>query len=223
MIADLPIEQRQLPRPADGWPRYLTVENAKQLLFKLRRGHESGVIVQMVAACAGEGTSSLCRDLAWVAATMGLRVLLLDLGTPRGCQLAADHAGVGPRASPVAAIKMMNGALSVYQASASGLHIAEPDRPVDLLPASAWNDVFQTLRGEFDLVLVDSAALSDAYDSLTRAALADTNLLVVQAEQTRIAVVQNLQNRITDAGGAIGGVLLNRRRFHVPGFIYRAV
>jgi hypothetical protein len=34
-------------------------------------------------------------------------------------------------------------------------------------------------------------------------------------------VAQNLRDRIAEAGGPIGGVVFNRRRFHVPAMLYR--
>jgi hypothetical protein len=51
----------------------------------------------------------------------------------------------------------------------------------------------------------------------------DANLLVVEAERTRSAVAQNLRDRILDVGGTISGVVLNKQKFYIPGFIYRHI
>jgi Mrp family chromosome partitioning ATPase len=51
----------------------------------------------------------------------------------------------------------------------------------------------------------------------------DANLIVVEAESTRAAVAQNLRDQLMEIGAPIAGVVLNRRRFHIPRFIYRHI
>ena len=60
-----------------------------------------------------------------------------------------------------------------------------------------------------------------AYDGVMLSPEVDTNLLVVEAERTRSAVAQNLRDRVLDVGGAVAGVVLNKQRHYIPGFIYR--
>jgi hypothetical protein len=71
-------------------PRYLGIGDGNRLVHMLRHERGTGTITQLIAARAGEGTSSLTRDLALVAArTPGVRVLLLDLTSPGNAQIAA--------------------------------------------------------------------------------------------------------------------------------------
>jgi Mrp family chromosome partitioning ATPase len=212
-----------LPRPPALAPRFFGLEDAKRLVFSLRYGADAGVVIQLVAAGPGEGTSSLSRDLAVVAASMGARVLLLDLGGRPYTQQRELKSGFNLALLPVPAIPLGQSALPVYRAESHNLTVAEPDWTAEMMSATAGADLFKALRDKFDLVVIDSAPISVAYDSVARAHFVDTTLLVVRAEKTRVAAALTLRNRIFEAGGPIGGVLFNCRRFYIPAFLYRRI
>ena len=48
----------------------------------------------------------------------------------------------------------------------------------------------------------------------------DATLLVVSAESTRASAVRTLRDRLAESGGNTAGVILNKRRFHVPQAAY---
>jgi Mrp family chromosome partitioning ATPase len=77
------------------------------------------------------------------------------------------------------------------------------------------------MRAEFELVVVDSPALSHSFDPVMIANQMDATILVVNAESTRAPVARNLRDRLTEVGGPVIGCVLNRRRYHIPGFLYR--
>jgi Mrp family chromosome partitioning ATPase len=193
-------------------PRFLSPEEAKRLVFLIMQRHSSSVAVQLIAATSGEGTSALSRDLALGAVSMGLKVLLLEAGTPPG-QHTASFGLATPMASP--------SGLALYALGASGMSIATPCQATEALANAAWPNLLPLLRKDFDLIVLDSASLAETFDGVARASLVDLNLLVVEAERTRITAVGALRNHILDAGGTIGGVLLNRRRRHLPEFLNR--
>jgi Mrp family chromosome partitioning ATPase len=208
-------------------PRFMGVAEGRRLVYMLRHERTTGAIVQLLAAGSGAGTSSMVRDLALVAAEMAaLRVLLLDLDPPGDGQASAlrsllaaptaDRSPLTPAPSEVALHQVTDSSLG------GTLHVSEIRRP----PAggiAGWVALFGALRSAFDLVLVDSPSIDRAYDGVVLAPDVDTNLLVVEAERTRSPAACNLRDRILDVGGTIGGVVFNKRRFHIPGFIYRHV
>ena len=210
---------------ADGRvePRFMSVGDANRLVYLLRHERSTGTIAQFIAARSGEGTSSLVRDVALIAAMApGVRVLLLDLTLPGNGQIAALRsefdlpiAATKPLVSPPAEVL-------VHQMALGDLHVSETFRP-PAAGVSGWVSQFPALRTSFDLVLIDSPATQQAYDGIMLAPDVDTSLLVVEAEKTRSNVAQRLRDSITDVGGSIGGIVLNKRRFHVPGFIYRHI
>jgi Mrp family chromosome partitioning ATPase len=204
-------------------PRFLGMGDATRLVYMLRHERNTGTIAQLIAARAGEGTSSLARDLALAAARMpGTRVLLLDLTPPGNGQIAALRdefalaiANTKPLIGPPAEVL-------VHQMAFGDLHVSETFRPPEA-GIAGWVAQFPTLRTGFDLVLIDSPATEKSYDGIMLAPHLDASLLVIEAEKTSAAVAQGLRDSLTDVGGPIGGVVLNKRRFHVPRFIYSHV
>jgi Mrp family chromosome partitioning ATPase len=205
-------------------PSFLDPGEGTALVTMLRRERSTGAIVQLIAAGAGEGTSSLARDLALIAARMpAMRVLLLDLDPPGTAQLAALRSGFGAAIAATRSLAAAPPEMVVHQLVISRLPrdvaVSEMRRPVS--GPFAWADLFTALRKDFDLVLIDSPPLERSYDGVVLAADVDTSLLVVEAERTRAASVRNLRDRIQDMGGHVAGAVLNKRRRHVPDFLYR--
>ena len=58
-------------------------------------------------------------------------------------------------------------------------------------------------------------------DTITLASKMDGFLLVVKYWHTRREILKNVKARLEKAKGKILGVILNERRFEIPGFIYR--
>jgi len=73
----------------------------------------------------------------------------------------------------------------------------------------------------FDLVLVDSPPLKSSPDGLAMAPKTTGIVLVVEAESTGWRVIQGTINKIKQVGGNILGVVLNKRRYYIPEFIYK--
>lgn len=204
-------------------PRFLGIGDGNWLVHMLRHERSTGTIAQVIAARAGEGTSSLARDLALVAArTAGVRVLLLDLSSPGNAQIAALRGEFDMSISATKPLISPPAEVLVHQMAFGDLHVSETFR-APAAGVSGWVSQFPALRTSFDLVLIDSPATERSYDGIMLAPDVDTSLLMVEAEKTRSAEVLRLRDSITDVGGSIGGVVLNKRRFHIPGFIYRRV
>jgi Mrp family chromosome partitioning ATPase len=83
-------------------------------------------------------------------------------------------------------------------------------------------DVFwKKLRQRFDLMLIDSPPVTTSTDGLAISSKVDGVVLVVEAERTRLPVVESARDRIKRSGGNILGIVLNKRRFHIPEWIYQ--
>jgi uncharacterized protein involved in exopolysaccharide biosynthesis/Mrp family chromosome partitioning ATPase len=204
-------------------PHFLDTSDGDRLVHMLRNSPGQGTIVQVIASGVGEGVSSLARDVALVAARTGsTRVLLLDLGTPGDHQVKAL---LGEFGTTISQTRQLLGAprdVVIHRLGLGNLYVSET-RGVPPAGPSAWIDLFPALRTDFDLVIIDSPSSDRSHDGIMLAPDLDVTFLIVEAEKTRSAVAQNLRDRILDAGGCIGGVILNKRRFYLPGFIYRYI
>jgi capsular exopolysaccharide synthesis family protein len=75
----------------------------------------------------------------------------------------------------------------------------------------------------FDFVIFDSSPLGQYYDTLVLASHVDGVVLVVEAERTLYFELNRAKEMLGDANIPIVGVVMNRRRFHIPRFIFDAM
>jgi protein-tyrosine kinase len=181
-------------------------------------------IIEITAATRGEGVSTVVRSLAETASSIAnARVLVCDV-TPDHDSLL--YFGVSARASlnDVAsgsadlaqAIEDVPGrtfALCAANDPSPGVHVAVN---LDIL-----DPVLAEIRKRFDLVLFDAPAIGRGILGAALAKKADGIIMVVEAEQTRVPVINEAQRIIEVNGGRVLGVVLNKRRFYVPRWVYR--
>jgi hypothetical protein len=137
-----------------------------------------------------------------------VRVLLLDLVPPGNGQIAALRETSGIEIAVTKPLIGPPAEVLVHRMAFGDLHVTETFRapPIGL---AGWATQFPAMRNSYDLILIDSPAAERSYDGILLGPVVDTTLLVVEAEKTRSAVVQNLRDKIVDMGGQIAGVLLN--------------
>lgn len=184
---------------------------------------DGGAVLQVVAATPGEGTSTIAREFALLAATSGQRRTLLidadrrdataarsfDCDTGRGLVDLPWNAGeIGSIVKPVSGTLLSVACLIGQRGPAHA-------------DATTVAELYRRLRDEFELIVVDCPAVASGdYLELAPEA-ADGVILVVQAETTRPAVVAHAKGQIEQAGGNMLGAVLNRRGDYIPDFLYR--
>jgi protein-tyrosine kinase len=184
-----------------------------------------GKIVQFVASRQGEGTSTIVRELARVAAIkFGKSVVVLDANRAKPVQ----HHFFGLSPEETLEDALLNGGSTdkaLCQYSHSSLFIAllcgESGSVADVFDSPAAGALLDTLRQRFDLVLVDSPAIISSSDCLAICGKVDGVVLVVEADNTRWPVAEATKEGITKAGGNVLGMVLNKREYYIPEAIYR--
>ena len=207
-------------------PLVLSLSDASQTLYMLRQGRpraregsENAYVAQLIATRDGEGVSTLARDLALVAAgSVGLNTLLLA-AEPAGRRGADWPRSIYGMPANLRVLGTAPPELEAHRIGDSALVVAAPSPGPALQPA-IWDRLLQDVRSRFDLVLIDAPSLERAFTGIMLAPLVDTNLLVVAAESTRASAARVLRDRVAEVGGHTAGVILNKRRFHVPRAAY---
>jgi hypothetical protein len=200
-------------------PLILSVSHASQLIYTLRRSTNAGLAIQLMSARKGEGVSTLVRDLSLVAAgSGGLRTLILASVPPgrRGADWPRSIYGMPSGLRPITDGPRE---LEMLRVSETPLVVAAPINGITLQPP-IWAELIRSLRQQFDMVITDSGALERAFIGIVLSPHMDATLLVVAAEATRASAVRTLRDRLAEVGGNIAGVILNKRRFHVPQAAY---
>ena len=212
------------PRPVTRAPGPIAAE-LTPLLAAVRPLLDGGrgAVVHVVAATAGEGTSTIAREFAMLAATTGRRrTLLLDAdrgtlqnaryfecdtsrGLVDGIWIGVDEAELE---RPIAGTSLTVACL----VGERGHGVADP---------TTLSALYDQLRGQFELIVVDCAAMERGEYSTLMPEAADGIFLVIRAEATRPAVIAHAKSLVEQSGGRFLGVVLNQRRNYIPGFLYR--
>ena len=175
-------------------------------------------VIAFMAGRRGEGTSTVARETALALADTGRRdLLLLDIDEAAGGQVATLRSmGLAPDPVPAAADPPLPWRLSRLGGRRLWVNEGAP-----AIGAGDLGEALDAARARFACILVDVPAVdrSNAADRI--AAEADLCVLVVAAESTRGMVALALRDRILNAGGTIAGVVMTRRRFHIPERVYR--
>ena len=91
------------------------------------------------------------------------------------------------------------------------------------LDPSGIDDLLEKLMNRFDFIFIDSPP--DTVFSIGLATSASVNgvVLVLDAEKTCLDEAKNLTDKISDNGGKVLGVVVNKQRNHIPEFISKRI
>ncbi len=177
-------------------------------------GENRSMVVNITAAHAGAGTSTVARKLAEAAAATGwCRVALLDArpGSPASGRGLVEAVEDGE--SPVLTPRQVGG-LQVD----SG-RLATAGRP--LVRLDSVRRLYGSLRDRYSLVIVDCPAVFAGQQTLMVAAAADDTVLVVEAEQTALADVARARAALEQRGAGVLGLVMNKSRSRIPALFGR--
>lgn len=93
--------------------------------------------------------------------------------------------------------------------------------PRALVPDGDPRDVVRVLDSHFDFLVLDCGAVTAQGWLWQVASLLDDLFLVVAHGETKQEQVRHAQQLIAQAGARLSGCVLNKRRYPVPGFVYR--
>jgi Mrp family chromosome partitioning ATPase len=205
-------------RQADQFEQQMTA--LVGLLLRLIED-QGAAVLHVTAVAAGEGASTIARGLALAAAQSagGSKVALLD-----ACAAEDRSPDMPPDALDVF-LTSRNLALRVQSVGGTELSVGT----LDLCGAATLNiehvkharAFYGALRAAFTLTIIDCPPVSAPRPAIAYSKLADGVLLVIAAETTLIADIENAIARLDRFGATVLGVVMNRRLSRVPRFVAR--
>ena len=181
-------------------------------------------LVMFMGSLPGEGTSTLARGFATLAAEhMNKRVLIFD--ADRQAPNQKNFFGVSNQSGWQDSTDTDGIQDVICQIGASRLYLCPSSNNVTISP-----EIFDTrtiaatmasLRERFDLVVIDAPPPQQAPDGLALAPHVDGVILVVEAENTRWKVAENTKNRLMASRAKILGMVFNKRHYYIPDYFYR--
>lgn len=93
--------------------------------------------------------------------------------------------------------------------------------PVGLFESSRFNQFLKTIREKFNYIILDAPSVLAFSESRVISAKVDGVVLVLESGKTRRQVALRAKKELEEAGGKILGVVINKRRYYIPEFIYK--
>jgi protein-tyrosine kinase len=181
-------------------------------------------VLMFVSTTHGEGTSTVVATFGTVLASSGENVLLVDANLRKPSlhdMFSVERAGgvaellVGTTEVKDVTKKTRFSNLSIITGG------VPPSNPSLALSSKSVCHMIDRLKSEADWILLDAPPVNECTDALTLCSEVDGAVLVVQAEKTKCEVAQSAKQRLEHAKVNILGVVLNKRKFHIPGWIYK--
>ena len=188
-----------------------------------------GVIVQTVlvtSAAPSEGKSTTAANLAITMAQAKRRTLLIDADIRRpkqhklfdrplepGLAQALVSSGDVPielYASPLEKELYVMPAGGLIAANGGSPGTTKIEDPSEMLGSKRMRDVLETLRGQFDIIVIDSPPVLSATDAVLLSTQADATIVVAAAGTTKEGDLSHSLARLDDVGAKVIGTLLNR-------------
>lgn len=197
----------------------------------LRHNGQRPLSIAIVSPNDGEGKTYLSASLALAFAQNGYRTLLINadlrspergslLGTKTDTGLSAILAGrgIGGYTQPVASFPLLH----TLDAG------PRPPNPTEILREPILKDMMDTLRGNFDVFIVDTPSAKLYPDAQIIARQVDTAILVTRQHLTRLSDLDLVQDALRGAAVPITGIVYNGFQpnarpplIRMPGFVQR--
>jgi len=215
------------PEPPKRASDHTATERYQDLKTKILTRYPEGSIktIMFVGTAHGDGASTTAINFATtLAQDCKLNVLLVDvnLRTPslqevfkidKTSGLSDLLTNSGQMASPVQKV----GPGNLYVLPCGRDHSG----PVSLFESSRFGQFLKKMRKRFHYVILDAPPVPAFSESRVICGKVDGVVLVVESGKTRHQVALRVKKELEEAGGKILGVVLNKRRFYIPGWIYK--
>ena len=190
-------------------------------------GRVNGKTVMITSASRGEGASTIAAGLAVTGslAKKGGRIALVDFNL----RSPAIHSILGLRQSPgltevlaegkdaISVAQPVNDLLDVYTVGALSM------QSLSVLKSEAVEEFFNKLSEKYEYIIVDVASANHFPDSQVLSAILREAVIVIDSDKTPREAVAQAKKRIESGGGKVSGLIMNKRTFPIPNFLYRRV
>ena len=183
-----------------------------QLMLRWFDKADQRQVLTVVGTERGEGRSYLAANLAVVFSQLGERTLLVDadLRNPRQHELFFLENKIG--LSTVLSGRSRDEAV-VRIPDLAGLCVLPagpvPPNPLELLNRLNFDEFLIQIKTTFDVVIIDTPALSVGEDAAMIAVRTGAALAVARSSQTKVAAFTDLVQGLMNAGVSVVGSVLN--------------
>jgi capsular exopolysaccharide synthesis family protein len=207
-LGDLSIEEYAARKPHSPF-----AEQLRALRAGLSLRPDRPCIIAITAARPKEGKTTVTRALGRLAAMNGERVIVLDCDIRQSMLSRSAHADAPPGLVDCLQERVALADV-IHKDTASGMHSITSGRgeanALGLLMSATMARLLQTLRQDYDLVLLDAPPAQAVTDARIVAGLADATLLCVRWRDTPRDVVLHALELLEEAHANVVGAALTQ-------------
>jgi len=186
----------------------------------------NGKIIAVTSSRSGEGVSTFSTYFASMLHNhLDKRVVIVDTNFEK----PSIHKLLGGKLSPgLGEVLIKNNDLKIIQNN--NIHgvdyIAAGRKTTNYMGShrkKIINEILNDLRAQYDFIVLDTTPIWNGNNSKANGweSLSDGVILVVEAERVRWEVAKSSKERLENMNANILGAILNKRRFHIPEWLYR--
>ena len=192
--------------------------NLKFLLAK-----NDGGIITFSSADEAEGKSTTSINMAIAFSQLGGKILLLDADMRRpSVSKKLKIENNDGLSNIIAGLSDFNSAVYHYNSNLDILTSGPtPPNPLELLSTEAFDSLLETLKSEYDYILIDTPPINAVSDALVVAPKTDGLLLVVRAGYTRRDSLKQTIGAAEFANINILGAIMNGSDSNAKNYKYR--
>lgn len=207
-------ELKQLLLLAHLYPKNLAIESLRSLrtTLQIRLASTSNQVVSIMGVSPGIGKTFVSANLAYLLATSGRRVVVIDSDMRRGT--LHKYYNVAPE---LGLAEMLAGKKTLAEVLLPTVHEnlmliprgTYPDSPAELLGGQRFQEMISQLTEEFDIVLIDTPPVLLVTDAVLIGVHSGTNYLVIGSGVHQPLDIEMTIKRLTNAGLALDGSIFN--------------
>jgi polysaccharide biosynthesis transport protein len=181
-------------------------------------------VIMVTSARPQEGKTTTSINTAIVLAQKGVRVLLIDADLRRPS--IHKTLGMGPRSG---LSNVLTGSANVQQAISASPVLPNlwvlpagtpPPNPAELLASSHMKDLIDSMRDQYDHIVIDTPPTLSVTDAVVLSPRADATILVIRSGQTTKQALRRSRDILMQVNAHVAGVLLNAVDLTSPDYYY---
>lgn len=191
----------------------------------LTAGESPTKSILICSANPNEGSTTVALGLAIAAAEQDTEPVLLIDGNFHKAQICevfgvGEPYGLGDLMAGRLALSSVIMRTTVPDLWVMGAGIIQPNHLTNL-EAPKFREILDKVSGTYKLVVIDGPSVNAYPESVLYAGQVDRTFLVVHAGKTRVQVVSTALGRLSAGGSKSVALVLNRREFSIPQWIYQ--
>ena len=175
---------------------------------------DSTNVVMLTSSMPDEGKSFISSNLACAFSMINYKVLLIDCDLRKGRQHRIFDIKKDKGLSNLLLDDIKNYKKYISKTEIENLYVLPsgivPPNPSEILGSDKCKNLFDVLKKEYDLIILDCPPLNMVTDSLVLTKLADEAVIISAYKKTPIDLIMTSKKALESSGIKIAGVVVNK-------------